>query len=144
MGLHEGLLNRRKTQTLSNGRRSNVLSLYLNQWYVARRPRIVAPAGSTILRRVVLLRSCLVIAPLISCEVFNTFNMEFWPLSRSRSWDSSKSLNVKRFKRREGSTSLVPQVSHTWPYMQPHTPSRYSIHIGNTRWHLASAWCSWG
>jgi len=31
MGLHEGPLNRDNTQTLSNGPRSNVLSLYLSQ-----------------------------------------------------------------------------------------------------------------
>jgi len=36
MGLHEGPQNRVKTQTLSNGPRSNVLSLYLNQWYMCR------------------------------------------------------------------------------------------------------------
>jgi len=74
--------------------------------YVDRRPRIVAPACSTILRRVAVF-DLVSLQPLISCEVFNSFTMEFWLLSRSRSWDSSKSLNVKRFKGRGGSASLV-------------------------------------
>jgi len=74
--------------------------------------------------------------------------------SRSRSWDSwdsDKSWNVKRFKGRGGSTSLLPPVSHTWPYMKTHIPhtgkvalAKCRLHSGNAIWDRASAWCSWG
>jgi len=68
--------------------------------------------------------------------------------SRSRSWDSSKSLNVKRLKGR-GKVLLLYLKSHirvrTW---NPIYFSRYRLHtasgITNIRWDLASAWCSWG
>ena len=76
--------------------------------YDARRTRIEAPARSTILRRVGLLEALSSIAR----SSLILFVVDFWPLLKSI-LRFKQTLNVKCFKERGGSTSLVPPVSHT-------------------------------
>ena len=91
--------------------------------YVARRPRTVATACSTISHRVGLsvAQSCAARSPsilLLAAVWRSTTILSVWTngLRNNPSCDSSKFFNVKRY-----------EVLHTWPYVKIHIPLKVQI-----------------